>query len=405
MKNIIERAHEIEEVIAADRRAIHKEPEIGFYLPKTAAYIKRRIDEMCVEYRDCGVLDHETRENFAAAGFGGIDGCTGVTATIGNGAPCILLRADMDALPMEEKSGLDFASVNGLAHTCGHDSHSAMLLGAARILKENEASLKGTVKLMFQPGEEFGCGSRLMINDGLLEGPSPDAALALHVMSDAEAGNVGYVKGAASSSYDTFIVKIRGQGGHSSAPHLTVDPVMIANQLYMALNLLPGRETDPRETVALTIGRLAGGSAANIIPDGAEMQIGVRTFNMEIRDHLAKRIPEMIEHIVKAWRGDYEMNIFYCPLTYNSPELCGELLPFINEAAGAENVREESKPMAGTEDFGYISQRIPSMFLWLGAGKRGSAPLHNPAMILDESVFWKGSSILANCAAEWLAKR
>lgn len=209
----------------------------------------------------------------------------------------------------------------------------------------------------------------------------------------------------ASSSYDTFIVKIRGQGGHSSAPHLTVDPVMIANQLYTALNLLPGRETDPRETVALTIGRLAGGSAANIIPDGAEMQIGVRTFNMEIRDHLAKRIPEMIEHIVKAWRGDYEMNIFYCPLTYNSPELCGELLPFINEAAGAENVREESKPMAGTEDFGYISQRIPSMFLWLGAGKRSAAPLHNPTMILDESVFWKGSAILANCAAEWLAKR
>lgn len=403
---ILEAALANKEQILKDRHQLHRRPEVGFYLPETAGYVQKRLAEMGIESEICGgSLDENLRNNFVFAGFPDMEASTGVVATIGKGEPCILLRADMDALPMQETEGLvDFASEKpGFAHMCGHDAHTAMLLGAAAILKDMEDDLPGTVKLMFQTGEECGCGSRLMIEHGLMENPRVDAAFAIHVMANQEKGTVGYTSGITSAAMDTFMIKIKGKGGHTSTPHQCIDPLMISNQLYTTLNLLSSREIDPRETVALSAGKCGGGTAANVIPDTADLQVAARTFNREVTEHLTSRIPEVIDHTVKMWRGDYEMINFHTPSTYNDEKLCDEIRPFLAEVAGSENVNE-IPCMAGTEDFGYVGEKVPAMFVTLGVGDETAAPMHNPNMIIDEDVLPYGTALYANVALNWLKK-
>lgn len=403
---ILEAALANKEQILKDRHQLHRRPEVGFYLPETAGYVQKRLAEMGIESEICGgPLDENLRNNFVFAGFPDMEASTGVVATIGKGEPCILLRADMDALPMQETEGLvDFASEKpGYAHMCGHDAHTAMLLGAAAILKDMEDDLPGTVKLMFQTGEECGCGSRLMIEHGLMENPRVDAAFAIHVMANQEKGTVGYTSGITSAAMDTFMIKIKGKGGHTSTPHQCIDPLMISNQLYTTLNLLSSREIDPRETVALSAGKCGGGTAANVIPDTADLQVAARTFNREVTEHLTSRIPEVIDHTVKMWRGDYEMINFHTPSTYNDEKLCDEIRPFLAEVAGSENVNE-IPCMAGTEDFGYVGEKVPAMFVTLGVGDETAAPMHNPNMIIDEDVLPYGTALYANVALNWLKK-
>ncbi len=398
MDRFLEKATAIREEIVQDRRAIHRHPEVGFDLSKTAGYVMARLNEMGIEAHILGgPLDPAVCEQFELPST---EKSTGVVATIGSGRPCIMLRADMDALPMTETPGLcNFTSENPqAAHTCGHDSHTAMLLGAARILKEMEAELPGTVKFMFQTGEEYGCGSRLMIEKGLLENPTVDAAFALHVAPDQECGVLGYTEGICSAAMDTYIVKILGKGGHTSQPQLTIDPLMIANQLYTALNLLPGREIDPRETVALSAGVCGGGTATNIIPDTADLMIAARTFNRDVSAHLCERIPEMIDHVIKMWRGDYTLRSIHTPSTYTDVDLARELVPYIRQIVG-ENGIHTMPCMAATEDFSHVSNRVPAMFCWLGAGAPGNKPVHNPSMFLDENCFPVGTAVL--CAVAW----
>ena len=311
----------------------------------------------------------------------------------------------MDALPMTEAAGLvDFASERpGAAHMCGHDTHTAMLLGAAAILKEMEPELKGTVKLMFQTGEECGCGARLMTEAGIMDNPAVDAAFAIHIDSRTDVGKVVYTPGIMSAAMDTFMVKIKGKGGHSSTPQDCIDPLFISNQLYTALNLLSGRETDPRQTVALTVGKAGGGTASNIIPDTAEIAVGVRTFDKDVRAHLLKRVPEIIDHTVKMWRGNYDLTDFHTPSTYTDFDLCEEMLPFIEEITGDGTARTVPCS-AGTEDFGYVTEKVPGMLIYLGTGGEHGKPLHSPDMVVDESALKLGAAIYASCAAEWLEK-
>lgn len=405
MKQILEASKAIQEQIVEDRRTLHRHPEVGFYLPKTTAFVQKRLAEMGIASEICGgPIEQNVRENFLFAGFPDMAESTGVVATIGKGEPCILLRADMDALPMPELSGLDFASEEpGKAHMCGHDTHAAMLLGAAKLLKERESELAGTVKLMFQTGEECGCGSKFMVEHGILENPKVDAAFAIHIMSQQEKGTVEYSTGVASAAMDTFMVKIKGKGTHSSMPQEGIDPLMIVNQLYTTLNLLVSREIDPRETVALTAGKCGGGTAANVIPDDAEIMTGVRTYNPQVSAHLNERIPEIIDHTVKMWRGDYELVDFHTPSTLIDEDFCNALQPMIGEIVGTDKVNP-APCMTGTEDFGYVTKHVPSMMAWLGAGAKDWAPLHNPAMVVDEEVFYLGSAIYANVAIEWLEK-
>ncbi len=395
-------AQDLREQLVKDRRYLHQIPEIGTDLPETSAYIKKRLDEMGIPWKDCGgPLPEKMTEDYMAAGFPRMEKETGVIASIGSGEPCILLRADMDALPIKEDTPLEFKSVNGYGHMCGHDAHAAMLLGAAQILKQMEDSLPGTVKLMFQPGEETGAGARLMVEDGLLENPAPGAAFGIHVQPSDTTGQAGYAMGVNSASLDTFILKIRGNGGHSSQPQLCTDPLMVMNQVYQAVNLLVGRETDPAAMVALTCGVAKGGAAVNIIPDEAELHIGVRTLNVEAAEHLKKRIPELIDHYVKAWNADYTLTTFHTPCTLTNELLCQELVPCLKEVLGGSNVHQ-IPAMSATEDFGYVTEKVPGMFVFLGAGAPDSAPLHSPQMVLDEDVLPLGAALHANVAISWL---
>lgn len=395
-------AQDLREQLVKDRRYLHQIPEIGTDLPETSAYIKKRLDEMRIPWKDCGgPLPEKMTEDYMAAGFPRMEKETGVIASIGSGEPCILLRADMDALPIKEDTPLEFKSVNGYGHMCGHDAHAAMLLGAAQILKQMEDSLPGTVKLMFQPGEETGAGARLMVEDGLLENPAPGAAFGIHVQPSDTTGQAGYAMGVNSASLDTFILKIRGNGGHSSQPQLCTDPLMVMNQVYQAVNLLVGRETDPAAMVALTCGVAKGGAAVNIIPDEAELHIGVRTLNVEAAEYLKKRIPELIDHYVKAWNADYTLTTFHTPCTLTNELLCQELVPCLKEVLGGSNVHQ-IPAMSATEDFGYVTEKVPGMFVFLGAGAPDSAPLHSPQMVLDEDVLPLGAALHANVAISWL---
>lgn len=400
--HIREMAGSIREQIVTDRRNLHQIPEIGTDLPQTSAYIKKRLDEMGIPWQDCGgPLPAQMTEDYMAAGFPRMEKETGVAATIGSGSPCILLRADMDALPIRETNDLAFRSENGFGHMCGHDAHAAMLLGAAQILKQMEADLPGTVKLMFQPGEETGAGARIMVENGILTDPKVDAAFGLHVQSTDPTGRLGYATGVNSASLDTFILKIKGKGGHSSQPHLCVDPLMVMNQVYQAVNLLVTREADPAAMVALTCGVAKGGTAVNIIPDEAELHIGMRTLDIEAAEHLKERIPELIDHYVKAWNADYTLTVFHTPCTYTDAALCEELVPCIREVLGEDSVRE-IPAMTGTEDFGYVTKEVPGMFAFLGAGSPGNAPLHSPQMVLDEDVLPLGAAVHASVAVSWL---
>lgn len=404
-EEIKSRAYEIREQITADRRYLHRIPEIGTDLPQTCAYIAKRLDEMGIAWEACGgPLPEQMTRDYMEAGFPRMERATGITAVIGQGSPCILLRADIDALPVKEDNELEYRSTCGAGHMCGHDSHAAMLLGAARILKEMEDRLAGTVKLLFQPGEETGAGARLMVENGVLEDPHVDAAFGLHVQPVDPTGEVGYAVGVNSSSLDTFILKIHGRGGHSSQPQLCTDPLMIMNQVYQAVNLLVTREADPAAAVALTCGVAKGGTAVNIIPDEAELHIGLRTQDVAAAEHLKQRIPELIDHYVKAWNGTYDLTVFHTPCTYSDAGFCSRVVPYIREVTGEDGVRQ-IPPMSGTEDFGYITAEVPGMFGFIGAGRPGNAPLHSPQMVLDEDVLPIGAAIHANVAASWLEEQ
>ncbi|MDR3337371.1 MAG: amidohydrolase [Treponema sp.] len=404
MEGILRQAKALEQRIIEDRNRLHKIPETGLYLPKTAAYVKERLSEMGIPHRDCGVLKQELRDLYASAGIPPIEASTGVVANIGSGSPCILLRADMDALPIHETSGSPIAADSPNGHMCGHDTHTAMLLGAARILKSMEKDLKGTVKLMFQPGEEVGCGALTMIWDGVLENPKPDAAMALHIWSIIDAGKAAYVCGSAFASLDTYLLKIQGRGGHSSAPHLSVDPLMICNQLYNALTQLIPKEIDPDVFATLNIGVVRGGIVSNVIPDTADFQFGFRTLDAGARAHLLKRIPEIIESTVTSMRGSYTMSYIPLPITACDEKITGEMLPFAKEVLGDGNITE-GKPNKGAEDFCFVTELVPSFHVVLGGGSEDNYPHHNPNVVFDERAFASGSAIYANCAVEWLARQ
>ena len=269
---LIDEARALQDEIVADRRALHQIPEVGMSLPETRAYVTARLDELGIAWRPCGVVSPQITESYERLGYHDITESTGVVAMVGHGGPCILLRADMDALPIVEENDLPFCSTRPCSHMCGHDAHVAMLLAAARILKRHEDELPGTVKLMFQPGEELGYGSKTMIDDGLLEDPPVDVAFALHVIANAPVGRVTYTPGVASASLDTFGVRIQGRGGHTSAPQQCVDPLMVANQIYQAANLFMTREIDPSASITLSCGTMHGGTVPNVLPDTAELQ-------------------------------------------------------------------------------------------------------------------------------------
>lgn len=400
MNQLLKLANKYKEKIIENRRYLHANPELGLYLPISSAYIKQELENIGLEPKQCGIISEEMQQDLSRAGYPEQPASTGIVATIGQGEPCILLRADFDALPVEEDTGLDFASTNGNMHACGHDAHAAMLLGAARILKELEDELKGTVKLVFQTGEEWGSGATRMIEDGVLENPKVDRAFAIHIDPLLDVGKVNYSFGTASGSIDHFYLDIMGQGGHSSRPQHCVDPNFIAVQVINAFYSLIGREANPNAPASIAITCINGGNSVNVIPDKTQVLGSMRTLDIETRERLAPRLDELVDSIVKQWGGSYNFTHLAMPSTYTDRDFTLEILPAIEAILEEKNVKQ-STPFEGAEDFGFFTKEVPGALIWLGVGHKDNASLHSPKMILDEEALCLGAAIHVAVALEF----
>lgn len=381
------RALELNDETIHNRRYIHQNAELGLDLPKTTTFVREKLISYGIEPLACG---------------------HGITATIGKGGKTILLRADMDALPMEELSGESFACQNGAAHTCGHDFHAAMLLTAAKMLKENEAELKGTIKLMFQPAEETFNGSRDMLENGILENPTPDVALAYHVSpGNLPLGLYMYnAKNTMMNSVDVFKITINGQGSHGAYPHYGVDPINIGVHIHLALQALIARESDPTDSCVLTIGQFTAGTAPNIIPNEAILEGTLRTNSVAAREMLLRRITETAEQTAVVYRGSATVEMLSAvPPLICAPALTNEFVGYMEELAIPHLQAQADVNASASEDFALIAEKIPSVFMFLSAGftdERGAYPAHHPKAIFNEEVCPIGAAALAHCASRWL---
>lgn len=386
--DILKRAQELKDEIVCNRRYFHTHPEVGFALDGTVAYVKERLTEMGYEPKDCG--DH------------------GIVATVGGstGGKCVLIRADMDALPMKELSGLPFASpLENAAHTCGHDTHTAMLLGAAKILKEMEAELPGTVKLMFQPAEELISGAKNMIDNGVLENPKVDAAFGIHTMALDPKGAVGYVRGGMFASADMFEIYVHGLGGHGAMPQLTVDPVNVAAHILINLQTILAREVAPSENAVLTIGSLQAGSASNIIPAEAKLTGTFRTFSAETRAYITKRLVEITEQTAAMFRAKAEVKFpGGCPALITNNAVIDIMGNALKSMLGQENVNDAHDCFSGSEDFAYVTEAVPGAYFVLGADPENGTRYnqHHPNVVFNEDSLPIGAAAYVCAATAWL---
>ena len=386
--NYYERALALKEETVAHRRWFHSNAEVGLNMPKGQAYVLAELQKLGIDAAACG---------------------HGVTATVGKPGKCILLRADMDALPMAEESGLDFACPTGTeAHCCGHDFHVAMLLTAAKMLKENEDALEGTVKFMFQPAEETFEGAKDMLANGVLENPVPDVALAYHVTSGKMPVGI-YMYNAASTmmfSVDGFKITVKGRGAHGAYPHASIDPINIACHVYLALEALIAREVDPAKANVLTIGKFTAGNANNIIPETAELQGTIRSNDKASRELLVRRMKEVAEKTAAVYGGTAEIEMLSeVPPLICDPKLTNEFVGYMGAMGIPGAMPYPGISASASEDFASIADKIPGTFMYLSAGfldDRGLAPAHNPKVMFNEDVCPIGASSYAHCATEWL---
>ena len=387
--NYFERANELKEELSKDRRYIHENAEVGMELPKACEYVMTKLKEM----------------GYAPKIIGG----SIVTATVGNRqGKTILLRADMDALPMKEESGESFACKSGeAAHTCGHDLHAAMLLGAAKMLKENEAEIKGTVKLVFQPGEEIFKGSKALIEEGILESPKVDAALAYHVGPGKMPIGLHMYNDKSTMMYsnDGFKITVHGKGAHGAYPHQSIDPIHIAVQIYLGLEEIIAREVDSSSPCVMTIGKLTAGEANNIIPETAEIQGSIRTTSIANRELMVSRMKEVACKIAEVYRGTAEVEmISEVPPLICDPEFTKEILSYMSELDVPGQMGVPGIQASASDDFALILEKVPGAYMFLSAGyaDKDVAPSHNPKVIFNEDVLPIGAAYLAHSATRWL---
>ncbi len=389
---ITEKAHKLQDQIVKWRRDLHQIPEVGLDLPKTAEYVTNVLDELGIEYQT-----EVGGSGIVALIRGQEDGST------------IALRADMDGLAIKEETGLPFASQNDNMHACGHDAHTAMLLGAAKILQENRDKFSGNVKLLFQAAEEGPGGAKPMIEQGALENPKVEAVLGLHIgtiSKDVGNGQVGLGYGKIMACLDRFEATIKGQGCHGAQPHSGVDPVAIAGQAIGYIQNIVSREVSPTNPAVVTIGKINGGRAYNIIPDEVTIEGTARATDQQEREKIATRLDEMFKHVVYGMRGDYEFKYhFGYPPLETDPEFTNNFKKTCEKVIGSENIKEMEKPTMGGEDMAYFLREVPGTFFFLGAGNREKGityPHHNSRFDVDEDVFWKGTALMTQGALDWL---
>lgn len=389
-KTLLASAEQFKDEIVADRRELHRHPEVGACLPSTKMYVKKRLSEL-------GYDPSEICESGIVASITGED--TG---------RCILLRADMDALKVTDMTDLAFKSENGAMHACGHDMHTAMLLGAARLLKEYQSELKGTVKLVFQPDEEGFTGAKAMLAAGVLKDPAPDAGLALHVNSGTPSGLVLCGRGTFMAGCTLFRITVKGVGCHGAMPENGVDPINIAAHIYLALQEITAREVPAKSPAVVTIGKFSGGQASNIIPQDVVLEGTIRTFDRDLSARILSRIGEISKSTAEAFRGTASVEeLSSAPPLVNDPALVNQMADYAAELFGDRAVLRMDGGGMGSEDFSSYTYELPCAYLLIGAGTQEEDPLygkpmHNEKVVFNEDILPKGAAIHAYCALKWL---
>ena len=396
---ILSRAQDMAEEIRKHRRWLHSHAESGFQLSETRAYVKAALEAMGCKVTECGR--------------------GGLVTSVGQGKKTILLRADMDALPILEEADVDFRSTNGKMHACGHDLHTAMLLGAVKLLKEHERTLNGTVKFMFQSAEEIFEGARDMIINGVLDDPKVDMAMMIHVTAGIPipAGTVIVsAPGVTAPAADYFNIRVQGKGCHGSTPQNGIDSLTAAAHILIALQEIQARELAPSEEAVLTIGTFHGGSAENVIADYATLGGTIRTYDETTRSYLKDRIIQIATGVATAFRATALVEFGSgCPTLVNDAAVCREVHGYLTELLGKEQVMNgadlnsgsKSAKGGGSEDFAYISQEVPSVMLALAAGEPDKGYLysqHHPKVTFDESVLPVGAAVFAHTALRYLGE-
>jgi hippurate hydrolase len=375
--------------LAGIRHRLHQDPELSFHEERTAAFVAERLDEW----------GYRVARNVGGHGVVG-------TMTAGDGRRKVSLRADMDALPIHEETGLPWASRNaGAMHACGHDGHTTMLLGAARRLAQTR-HFSGTVNLVFQPAEEAGkdSGAQRMIADGLFDRFPCDAIFGLHNHPGYPVGTFMFGSGPFMSASDRVFICIQGRGGHAARPHLAVDPILIAGSLVMALQSVVSRNIDPTQTAIVTVGTLNAGIATNVIPESASLGLSVRSFSADVRDRLQQRITELVTHHVHGYGGtvDIEYERGY-PVVVNSAAETEFARTVAEELVGPDRTIAPFGPVTGSEDFAYYLEHRPGCFLRLGNGE--AAPmLHNARYDFDDGNLTVGAAYWTRLAERFLAQ-
>jgi hippurate hydrolase len=373
------------ERIVALRRDIHREPELGFDTRRTAEKVLSALEGLPLDVQT-GVAEN------------------GIVATLrgGGDGPTVGLRAEMDALPIHEETGLPFASeIDGRMHACGHDGHTSILVGAAHTLSGKRDRLSGTVKFFFQPAEEGGGGGKVMVEEGVADDVS--SIFALHLWPGLAFGRAGTKPGPIMAAADAFEITVRGSGGHGAMPHLTADAIAMSAQIVTTLQTVVSREADPVEPAVLTVGQIGAGSAFNIIPETAWLGGTVRTLNEDLRRRMPERIEQIARGVAQGMRGDAELDYdFSYPVTMNDEGAAHLALGVIGDLFGGENTLELPNPSMGGEDFAFFLEKVPGAFIWLGVGE--DAPgLHTPAFAFDEEILPQGSALLTALALESLS--
>lgn len=396
-EQILREAKALQEEIKAHRLWLHTHAETGFDLTETKPYVKSALMKMGYTVQECGKA--------------------GLVTTVGKpGRKVLLLRADMDALPIAEEADVDFACKNGRMHACGHDMHTAMLLGAAKILKAHESELGGTVKLMFQPAEEIFEGSKDMIASGVLENPRPDAALMIHVAAGMPlpAGTVVVsAPGVSAPAADYFTIRVHGKGCHGSAPQNGIDPLTAAAHILIALQEIHARELSASDEAVLTIGTFHAGEAGNVIPDTATMGGTIRTYDEKTRAYLKERMTAIAKNVAEAFRASAEVSFGSgCPTLVNDKDLSEKVTGYLKDLLGASHAFTTAelnggKPArgGGSEDFAYVSHEVPSLMLALAAGEPSKGypyPQHHPKVKFDERVLSTGAAVFVDCAIQYM---
>jgi amidohydrolase len=377
---------EIADQIVKWRRDFHRHPEVAFQERRTSSVIRKYLESLDIPVAEC-----------AGTGLRGV--------LQGNpGGKTVALRADIDALPLREEGDKEYISQNPeAAHCCGHDGHMAILMGAVKLLTERKNEFKGNVVFLFQPSEErIPGGAKQMIEEGALDGV--DAIFGLHLWVPLPTGKVGVVKGPMMAQPDDFTLVVKGKGGHGSMPQQTVDPILVASQIVVNAQSIVSRNIDPLKPAVVSFGTIAGGTIYNIIPGDVKLTGTVRSFESEIKDIAKKRIEEIAKGTAKAMGASVDLTYEEgYPPVINDTAMANFVLDVARQTLGKESV-VDIDPVMGGEDFAYYLQKVPGVFLFLGAGDGFDFPHHHPAFDIDEKVLPQGTLLMSSLALEYLQK-